>query len=60
MTVWANDKPKPQSNTVVWGGSTGRFTGTAVTALDAQARIKGDASHTTNIVLDVVGYDRWQ
>jgi hypothetical protein len=58
MTVWANDKAKPQSNTMVWGGATGRFTGTAVTAVDAQARVKVDASHATNIVLDVVGYYR--
>lgn len=31
---------------------------TAVTALDAQARVRFSSSHTTNLVLDVVGYDR--
>ncbi|HEV7720209.1 MAG TPA: hypothetical protein VGO60_02945 [Iamia sp.] len=58
LTVWANDKSKPASNTMVWGGSSGRFTATAVSALDAQARVKVDASHSTNVVLDVVGYYR--
>ncbi len=56
MAIWAADNPKPQSNTLVWGGNIGRFTTTATTALDAQARVKVDASLTTHIVLDVVGY----
>ncbi|HEX7135514.1 MAG TPA: hypothetical protein VF228_23260 [Iamia sp.] len=58
LTVWANDKPKPQSNTMVWGGSATRFTTSAVSAVDTQARVKIDASHTTHVVLDVVGYYR--
>jgi hypothetical protein len=58
LTIWANDKPKPQSNTMVWGGSAGRFTTTALSALDAQARIKIDASLQTHVILDVVGYYR--
>jgi hypothetical protein len=58
LTIWAADKPKPQSNTMVWGGSAGRFTATALSALDAQARIKVGASLSTNIILDVVGYYR--
>ncbi|HEX7131012.1 MAG TPA: hypothetical protein VF228_00465 [Iamia sp.] len=58
LTIWANDKPKPQSNTMVWGGNSGRFTATALSALDAQARIKIDASLQTNVILDVVGYYR--
>lgn len=47
LTVWADDKPKPQSNTLVWGGDAGRFTATATTAVDPQARIKVDASLAT-------------
>ncbi|HMJ79070.1 MAG TPA: hypothetical protein VK507_24000 [Iamia sp.] len=58
LTVWANDKSKPASNTMVWGGPAGRFAATAVSALDAQARIKIDASHATDVVIDVVGYYR--
>ncbi|HEV7721845.1 MAG TPA: hypothetical protein VGO60_11195 [Iamia sp.] len=58
VTVWANDKPKPQANTLVWGGDAGRFTTLAVSSVDAQARVKVDASLQTNLVLDVVGYYR--
>ncbi|HMJ75122.1 MAG TPA: hypothetical protein VK507_04070 [Iamia sp.] len=58
FTVWANDKPKPQANTLVWGGDAGRFTTLAVSSVDAQARVKVDASLQTNLVLDVVGYYR--
>lgn len=58
FTLWANDKPKPLSNTMVWGGSAGRFTTLAMTAVDAQARVKVAASLATNLVLDVVGYYR--
>jgi hypothetical protein len=58
LTIWANDKPKAASNTMVWGGNAGRFTTLAVSALDPQARIKIDASLSTNVVLDVVGYYR--
>lgn len=56
LTVWANGVPKPQANTVVWGGTAGRFTATAVSALDSQVRVQVNASQSTNLVLDVVGY----
>jgi hypothetical protein len=56
FTIWSNSQPKPPSNTLVWGGSAGRFTTLAVTAVDADAKVKIDASHQTNVVLDVVGY----
>ena len=58
FTVWAAGAARPQSNTMVWGGSAGRFTATAVTALDSQARCQVLASHSTNLVVDVVGYYR--
>jgi len=57
-TVWANGVAKPQANTMVWGGSTGRFTATAVSAVDPQARIQFSASLTTDVVIDVVGFYR--
>ncbi|HEX7135512.1 MAG TPA: hypothetical protein VF228_23250 [Iamia sp.] len=58
LTAWAADKAKPSANTMVWGGSAGRFTATAISAVDGQARVKVDASLQTNLVLDVVGYFR--
>lgn len=58
LTVWAEGAPKPLSNTMVWGGDAGRFTATAISALDAQARIRVNASLATNLVVDVVGYHR--
>ncbi len=57
-TVWANDEPKPSATTLVWGGDAGRFTTMAVSAVDAQARVKVDASLQTHVALDVVGYYR--
>jgi len=58
LTIWAAGMAKPQSNTMVWGGSAGRFTATAVTALADQARCQVNASAKTDLVLDVVGYYR--
>lgn len=58
LTVWAAGRPKPQSNTMVWGGDAGRFTATAVSAVDASARVSVAASHATDLVVDVVGYYR--
>ena len=57
-TVWANGVAKPQANTLVWGGSSGRFAATAVSAVDAQARIQVSASLETDVVIDVVGFYR--
>lgn len=58
MTVWANGVARPASNTMVWGGTAGRFTGSATTALDASARIQVHCSARTDLVLDVVGFYR--
>ena len=57
-TVWANGVARPQSNTLVWGGSTGRFTAKELTALDSEAQIQVLASLSTDVVVDVVGYYR--
>ena len=58
FTLWAAGVAKPQANTLVWGGSTGRFTAKELTALDSQARIQVSSSLKTDIVIDVVGYYR--
>ena len=58
FTLWADGVAKPQANTLVWGGSTGRFTAKELTALDSQARIQVSASLKTDVVIDVVGYYR--
>ena len=56
--VWANGQPIPHSNTLVWGGSAGRFTATATSALDSTAKVQVYASLATDVVIDVVGYYR--
>jgi hypothetical protein len=56
--VWANGAPKPLDNSVVWGGSAGRFTATAVTEVDAAGRVQVNAGLATRIVIDVVGFHR--
>ncbi len=58
FTIWRGGAAKPQANTLVWGGNAGRFTTTAVTALDANASVQVHASLRTNVVIDVVGYYR--
>jgi hypothetical protein len=58
FTAWANGVARPQANTLVWGGSTGRFTAKELTAVDSQARIQVLASLKTDVVIDVVGYYR--
>ena len=58
FTIWANGVARPSGNTLVWGGSTGRFSTLAVTGLDAQGQCQLNASLLTNVVVDVVGYYR--
>lgn len=58
ITVWKNGAAKPAANTLVWGGSAGRFAITAVTAVDANGLCQLSASLGTDIVVDVVGYYR--
>jgi hypothetical protein len=58
LTIWANGAARPASNTAVWGAGSGRYTTTAICALDANARIQVSASASTDLVLDVVGYYR--
>ncbi|MCU1372261.1 MAG: hypothetical protein JWO77_3455, partial [Ilumatobacteraceae bacterium] len=54
--IWAQGQPRPQANTMVWGGSAGRFTSPAVTAVNPQGEVYVAASAPTNLVVDVVGY----
>jgi hypothetical protein len=56
FTIWANGAARPLANTMVWGGNAQRFTATGVTALDPTAKAQVQASATTDLVLDVVGY----
>jgi hypothetical protein len=56
LTIWANGVAKPNANNMVWGGSTGRFSSLALTAVDAAARVQVEASIQTDFVLDIVGY----
>ena len=58
FTIWKAGTAKPASNSLVWGGSTGRFTVTAASALNADAKVLVSSSLQTDIVLDVVGYYR--
>lgn len=56
FTIFANGAGTPASNTLVWGGSAGRFSTLAVTALDAKARVQVVANLKTDLVVDVVGW----
>ena len=58
FTIWANGANKPASNSMVWGGTAGRFSSLAVTALDAAGRALVSCSVGTDLALDVVGYYR--
>ncbi|MCU1455069.1 MAG: hypothetical protein JWN46_3215 [Acidimicrobiales bacterium] len=56
LTVWAAGVGQPAGNSMVWGGSTGRCSSLAITALDAAAKCQVACSGTTDIAVDVVGY----
>ncbi|MCU1452175.1 MAG: hypothetical protein JWN46_321 [Acidimicrobiales bacterium] len=58
FTIWANGVARPAANNMVWGGSTGRFSSLAVTALDANAKCQVISNVNTDFVLDIVGYYR--
>ncbi|MCU1455850.1 MAG: hypothetical protein JWN46_3996 [Acidimicrobiales bacterium] len=58
FTIWANGVARPAANNMVWGGSAGRFSSMAVTALGASAHCQVQSSLRTDFVLDVVGYYR--
>ncbi|MCU1452173.1 MAG: hypothetical protein JWN46_319 [Acidimicrobiales bacterium] len=58
FTIWANGVARPAANNMVWGGSTGRFSSLAVTALDANAKCQVVSNVGTDFVLDIVGYYR--
>jgi hypothetical protein len=58
LTIWPNGAARPSGNTLVWGAGNGRWTTTAISGLDANARLQVAASASTDLVLDVVGYYR--
>jgi len=58
VTIWAHGRVRPASNTMVWGGTAGRASTQAVSAVDANAKVNVQANLATDLVLDVVGYYR--
>ena len=58
FTIGADGQAKPSSNTMVWGGSDGRHSSLALSALGPQAKVKVSPSIATDLVVDVVGYYR--
>ena len=58
FTLWKNGTAQPSSNTMVWGGSVGRFSTLAVTSLDPSGKAQVASSVATDVVIDVVGYYR--
>ncbi len=58
FTVWANGVTRPLGNSMVWGGTAGRFSSLAVSAVDAAGKVQVYASTKTDLVLDIVGYYR--
>ena len=57
-TIWAQGATKPVANTIVWGGSSGRFSTLAVTRVDGFARCQVNTSLATDLIIDVIGYYR--
>lgn len=55
-TVWADGAPVPAGNSLVWGGTSGRASTLAITAVDAAGRCQVRSSVKTDVVVDVVGY----
>lgn len=58
FTIWANGVARSLANNMVWGGTAGRFSSPAVTALDATGQCQVMSSIKTDFVLDVIGYYR--
>jgi hypothetical protein len=58
LTMWANGGTKPAGTTLAWGGTTGRCSTLAVSALDANARIQVVANAPADLAIDVIGYYR--
>jgi hypothetical protein len=58
FTIWANGAARPLANTLVWGGSAGRFSTFAITAVDAAGKAQVYGSLKTDLTVDVVGYYR--
>jgi len=56
LTIWSNSAGQPAANTMVWGGTAGRCSSLAVTALDPSAKCQVMASIKVDLALDVVGY----
>jgi hypothetical protein len=58
FTLWADGAAKPSANTMVWGGSDGRHSSLALSALGPSAKVKVSPSIATDLVVDVVGFYR--
>lgn len=58
FTVWKGGAAKPSANTMVWGGSTGRASTLALSALGPGAQINVSPSLATDLVVDVVAFYR--
>jgi hypothetical protein len=58
FTIWANGVTRSVANNMVWGGTAGRFSSPAVTALDVTGKCQVMSSIKTDFVLDVIGYYR--
>lgn len=58
FTMWAQGTPRPTTNNMVWGGTAGRFSSTAICRLSPTATVNVAASASTNLVVDVTGYYR--
>lgn len=58
FTVWAGGAAKPAANSMVWGGTAGRFSTLALSALGTGAKIAVSPSVATDLVVDVVAFYR--
>lgn len=58
LTIWAAGATRPAANNMVWGGTAGRFSSLAVSALGPNGTVDVMSSVATDFVLDVTGFYR--
>lgn len=55
FTIWSGGVARPLANTMVWGGTAGRFSSLTYTNVSDARYVQVNASLATHLVLDVIG-----
>lgn len=56
LTVWADGVARPSANSMVWGGSDGRHSTLALSAVSPARNLRISSSVATDVAVDVVGF----